>query len=163
MRRNILKVTSSPVVDHVDSCAADFFARVRTSLKEMLVLNGHYDESCGDSCITFAGVEGCTNFETAVDRLLKIEIAQAKSTVPSRKDFGNLMCFRDNEAKKTFWPYGNYIDTQFKVYANVRGPQHPNFNQKKKVATEILAIAIPEVEVWINEQKSRRPSLLLCP
>ena len=146
----------SPVLDHVDFSAEAFFDRVAHELVHIIIKDGNYDPKLGASCLTFAAVEGCANYENAIQRIIKIVIVQSKSTIPKIKDFDNLMCFRGKDGKKTFTQYRDYIDAQLKVFANVRGKNVPNADSKKKLYQDIIDYAKHDVQGWIKEQESIR-------
>jgi len=147
----------SPVVDHVDECAEAFVHRVSSYLIATIAKDGHYNPRMAPSCLTFAAVEGCTNYENAVERTVKLAIVRSNSTGnPKNKDFENLMCFRGSDGKNTFTPYHNYIDAQLKVFGNVRGSNVQNAVSKKKLYDDIKAFAKADVQAWVSEQISTR-------
>ena len=152
----LLQLALSPVIDYVDVSAEAFFDRLAHVLLERIITEGEYDPNLGASCIKFAAVEGCANYEDAVLRIIKIVIVQSKCKIPKSKDFENLLCFRGKDEKKKFAPYRDYIDAQLKVYANVRGKNVPNLDSKKKLYQDIINDAKHDVQGWITEQESRR-------
>jgi len=141
-----------PVVEHADGCAEAFFGRIVCTLLDKICKEGNYDPNLGGSCLTFAAVEGCSNYESAVERIVKLAIVRSNCTGNSKnKDYENLMCFRGSDSKKTFLPYHNYIDAQLKVYSCIR-KNSPDADSKKKLYEDVIRVAKEDVQAWLLER-----------